>query len=291
MLLYVVHSIQLQFKKLWQFTKFFWYLITKPKIKIYWEQYVDSRPYGIRIVFGNKMVMVLELHWHTLSERRSWSSKHDYDYYSYCFSFLLRWHDNKAYDKLRGDDYGFTPLILFHVRPPKQQMKLWYRRLKNSDYYKYAFGYKRGITKLQRIGRITLIGAIVKAYTLADTMAGNEISDRLCLSDPMNGCPEDFAETFDRRNSRDMNEYDKLPLPEFIKAYFYNVLGDKHWEEYNENPAPWDWDDFPNDEEPKPTGLLHVIKTFLFGDYTAKDSDEYWDIDEEIYNDEVTVKF
>lgn len=37
--------------------------------------------------------------------------------------------------------------------------------------------------------------------------------------------------------------------------------------------------------------ILKSVFNFLFPNYNEPDDPQYWDIDEEIHNDEVTVKF
>lgn len=82
----------------------------------------------------------------------------------------------------------------------------------------------------------------------AKAEAEAEVSEHVCLSDPMNGCPEDFAADFNRAHERMYTYADKLNCPDWFKRRVHNYFHKKAWNNYYKNPAPWD-EELENDEE------------------------------------------
>lgn len=77
----------------------------------------------------------------------------------------------------------------------------------------------------------------------AKEQAESEVSEHVCLSDPMNGCPGDFAEDFNRQHHIKWCYAEKLKCPDWFKAQVTSYYHKKAWDNYYENPAPWDMED------------------------------------------------
>ncbi len=82
----------------------------------------------------------------------------------------------------------------------------------------------------------------------AKDCAATEISNHVCLSDPMNGCPEDFAEDFGRQQHGEWVSAERLKVPYWFKSWVFNYYNNRAWEEYRKNPAPWDVEELDEKE-------------------------------------------
>jgi hypothetical protein len=96
-------------------------------------------------------------------------------------------------------------------------------------------------TKLSKKIRKMITGNIVYRYVvgyrLLKTLRSTEINQACILSDPMNGCPGDFAEDFTKQNYKMECRIAEMNLP----YWMYKKVGKWAEKEYYRQSECWPW--------------------------------------------------
>lgn len=110
-------------------------------------------------------------------------------------------------------------------------------------------------SKIVEFVESTLPYKIHRYYYLSKESIDHDIHSTSVCSDPMNGCPGDFAEAFGRESMSMRGELCSLEygIPEFIKSRLDRKLHEYHDQQYKEQieSLPWlngEWDEEPEVE-------------------------------------------
>jgi len=74
---------------------------------------------------------------------------------------------------------------------------------------------------------------------LTRELVAHEFMSHSVCSDPMNGCPEDFAEDFGRYESKLEYRIISLNCSQKWEIFWYNFFYNKEQKKFDANPVPW----------------------------------------------------
>jgi hypothetical protein len=156
------------------------------------------------------------------------------------FSFNL-WHDRKrctiSYATKKERQYAVA--MYASDERDKAYYNSWFSLYYVSNLHQTGFRIEGFKVTLSGFSCKSIMNS-AKGFVVLRDLANSEVSNHLCLSDPMNGCPGDFSESFSREEYRKGNFVDSLNLPPTFNTKAYQLCSNRAWYKYSLAPAPWD---------------------------------------------------
>lgn len=93
--------------------------------------------------------------------------------------------------------------------------------------------------KMRKFWYSLYIVRCIRGYNELYAQFREEAHQATVCSDPMNGCPGDFAEDYGRKNHRTYMELESMKIPSWIQK-IASTKGEKYYE-HQMAQLPWNW--------------------------------------------------